>query len=190
MGYNDYISEKNIFADKIIKWIADILAVALIAFFLCIYLGDRVEVIGSSMSPQLTSKQLVLVDKISYELGEPKRFDVIVYKNKGDNSQYYIKRIIGLPGEGVTITDNTIYITKQDGTTFELNDIYSNTDKFENGQAAEMVVIGNNEYFVLGDNRNLSEDSRFSYVGNISGDDILGRAWLIASPFSKIGFVK
>lgn len=189
MAYNDYIPEKNIWADKVVKWISDISTVVVLALFLCIYLGDRVEISGSSMSPVLENSEKVLVDKISYTLKNPKRFDIIVYKSKSDNNQYYIKRIIGLPGESVTITDSKIYITASDGEKWELKDPYCTVDKYESGYAENTVYVGGNEYFVLGDNRNLSEDSRFSYVGNISKDDIIGKAWFIVSPIKKLGFV-
>ncbi len=190
MGYYDYKPERNLWADTIIKWIADVVAVAVLAFFLVSFLGERTEIIGSSMAPGLKSSQTVLVDKLSYEVREPKRFDVIIYKSKTGDENYYVKRIIGLPGETVQIIENKIYITSVNGEKYMLEDKYCQVEKFESGYAEEPVSVGSNEYFVLGDNRNLSEDSRFSYVGNIKKDDILGRAWLIAAPFKEIGFVK
>jgi len=190
MGYYDYKPEPNVWSDKVIKWIADIITVALFAFFIVSYLGDRSEVIGSSMAPGLESSQVVLIDKLSYELREPDRFDVIIYRSKTGDQKCYVKRIIALPGETVQIIDNQIYITSREGEKYCLEDKYCQVEKFESGYADEPVTVGSNEYFVLGDNRNLSEDSRFSYVGNIKKSDILGKAWLIASPFGDIGFVK
>lgn len=188
MGFYDYRPEKNIVSDVIAKWITDIITIAALAFFLALYLGDRVSVIGNSMSPVVNSNQVVLVDKLTYTLREPERFDVIVYKDE-ESGSIYLKRIIGMPGEWVQITDSTIYITKVDGEVIILDDKYCTVDKYESGQALEPVKIRDNEYFVMGDNRNLSEDSRFSYVGNVKRDCVLGRAWLIASPFSNIGFI-
>ena len=95
-----------------------------------------------------------------------------------------VKRVIGLPGEEIQIVDSKIYINGE-----EIEDRYCDGN-FESGSASSTIKINDNEYFVMGDNRHLSQDSRFEYVGNIKRSDILGKAWLIISPFSKIRMIK
>lgn len=180
MGYFNPIPEKNFLIDVILKTIIDIVVVVSIAFFFIIFFCDKSVVIGSSMSSELGNGETVLINKMSYLLGEPERFDVIVYENgNGPN----IKRIIGLPGERIKIVDSKIYINGE-----ILEDIYF-SDTFESGYVTDEIEIAPDEYFVLGDNRNVSEDSRFSYVGNVKSDEIIGKAWLIAAPFERIGFI-
>lgn len=185
MGYYNPKPNKNIVIDFILKWITDIIVVISIAFFFIFFLGDRVSVVGNSMSDQLKSGQRVLIDKMSYELRDVKRYDVIVYtSNLSGKDEYVIKRVIGLPGEEVQIVDNKIYING-----IEIDDEYYD-GSFESGSAAETIKVDDDEYFVMGDNRNLSQDSRFEYVGNIKSENIIGRPWLIISPFNKINIIK
>ena len=171
-------SKLNFIFEVILKWIIDILLVVVFAFMIIYYYGDSVDVIGNSMNPVMENNEKVLLDKMSYKLNEPERFDIIAYKTRtGETS---VKRIIGLPGETIQIVDNVIYI---DGEVVE--DVYYE-GKYESGYASEGIVMGENEYFVMGDNRNVSEDSRFEYVGNINGDDILGKAWFVCYPLTKL----
>lgn len=173
----------NIIIDKVIKWIVDIVVVVAIALFFVVYLGEETNIIGNSMASALEDGQVVLIDRMTYKLMSPGRFDVVVYKSKTVENQYVIKRVIGLPGETIKIEDSKIYINGE-----VLEDKYF-TGNYESGYASEEIKIGNNQYFVMGDNRNLSEDSRFEYIGNINEEDIVGKAWLIGAPFSEIGFI-
>lgn len=183
MGFYNPRPEKNILTDRILKWITDIVTVAAVAVFFAIYLCEETTIVGSSMSAALDDGQVVLIDRMAYKLSSPDRFDVIVYKSPVADGQYVIKRIIGLPGETIRIENSRIYA---DGELIE--DRYFK-DTYESGYASEDIKLAGDEYFVMGDNRNLSEDSRFEYIGNISGENIIGKAWLIAAPFSDIGFV-
>lgn len=150
-----------------------ILTVLLITFLVVKYVMVRTEVIGPSMQPTLYSKDNLMVEKLSYRFGEPERFDVIVFPFQYAEKTYYIKRIIGLPGETIQIDDNgVIYI---DGEV--LNENYGKETINNPGIAEEPIHLGKNEYFVLGDNRNDSSDSRDPSVGNIYRKDIIGRAW-------------
>lgn len=150
-----------------------ILTVLLITFLIVKYVMVRTEVIGPSMQPTLYSKDNLMVEKLSYRFGQPERFDVIVFPFQYAEKTYYIKRIIGLPGETIQIDDNgTIYI---DGEV--LNENYGKETINNPGIASEPIHLGQNEYFVLGDNRNDSSDSRDPSVGNIYHKDIIGRAW-------------
>ncbi len=127
----------------------------------------------------------LIVDKISYDFHDPERFDVIVFPYQYEENTYYIKRIIGLPGETVYIDEfGNIYIN---GGLLEEN--YGTETIFNAGLAGSEIVLGDDEYFVLGDNRNNSTDSRFEDVGNIKGEDIVGKAWLRIYPFSNFGLV-
>lgn len=185
MGYFNPKPIRNVLTDTILKWVADVAVVMAVAVFLIIFLGDKIRVVGNSMSDQVKSGQEILIDKISYELRDIKRYDVIVYKSElSGQEEYVVKRVIGLPGEEIQIVDSKIYINGE-----EIEDKYYK-ENFESGSASSIIKISDNEYFVMGDNRNLSQDSRFEYVGNIKRGDILGRAWLIISPFSKIGIIK
>ena len=138
------------------------------------------------MSPVLKNADVVLVNRIVYNASSPKRGDVIVFKPKGnENSHYYTKRIVGLPGETVQIVENQVYINGK-----KLEEDYKTTKIDTAGIAGEKLKLGGDEYFVLGDNRNNSEDSRFSDIGNISKKYIVGKLWFTVSPKSKIGFIK
>ena len=129
---------------------------------------------------------MVLLNEISYRLGWPKKGDVIAFKRKGSlNGHSSIKRVVGLPGETVQIKDGMIYIN--DTVYLEKKDYPLISDA---GLAAEPIILGSTEYFVLGDNRNNSEDSRFADVGNVSIDEIEGKVWFVISPRAHFGFLK
>ena len=162
-----------------------LLIVLVMTFLVVTYVGQRTKVIGSSMSPTLTDGDNLIVDKISYRFHDPERFDIVVFPFRYADKTYYIKRIIGLPGETVYIDEEgTIYI---DGEV--LNENFGKEVIQDPGRAYEPVKLGTDEYFVLGDNRNNSSDSRDPSVGLIKRDQIIGRAWLRIFPFDKIGFV-
>ena len=169
---------------EVLKTVIYFLILLLVSLFIVTFIGQRTVVDGKSMENTLSDKDNLIVDKISYRFKEPKRFDVIVFPYQKRN--YFIKRIIGLPGE-------TVYIDEE-GNIF-INDVLL-TENFgkdrinDPGIASNPIVLGDDEYFVLGDNRNDSFDSRYYEVGNIKKENIIGRAWLRIYPFNKIGFVK
>ncbi len=167
--------------DIIIKWIIDMLLVIVFSLFVVQYYFDSVEVIGNSMNPVMANEEKVLINKLEYELNEPERFDIIAYRTR--TGSVSVKRIIGLPGETVQIVDNVIYI---DGEAIK-DEYYKG--KYESGYSQEGIVVGKNEYFVMGDNRNVSEDSRFEYVGNIDKKDILGKTWFVCFPINKLRMI-
>ena len=138
------------------------------------------------MEATLSDGDNLIVDKISYRFHDPERYDIIVFPYKYEKNTYYIKRIIGLPGEVVQIDeDGTIYV---DGEVLE--ESYGREVILDPGEAEEPIALGEDEYFVLGDNRNASSDSRDPSVGNILGEDIVGRAWVRIYPFNKMEFIK
>ncbi len=163
-----------------------LLVVLCAAYLIITYVGQRTQVSGSSMETTLSDGDNLLVDKITYRFSEPKRFDIIVFPFQYDTDTYYIKRIIGMPGETVQIDyDGNIYINGS-----LLEESYGREVIQNPGRAAEPITLGEDEYFVMGDNRNNSSDSRDPSVGNIHRKDIIGRAWVRIWPFSKFGVLK
>ena len=138
------------------------------------------------MDPMLNDGDYLIVDKISYRFQEPKRYDIIVFPFRYAEETYYIKRIIGMPGETVYIDDQgLIYI---DGEV--LKESYGKEPVADPGRAYEAVTLGEDEYFVMGDNRKNSSDSRDPVVGNIHRDEFIGKAWMRIWPFNKMGMIK
>ena len=164
-------------------WIAAAMAAA---YLIVQYVGQRTVVDGYSMEDTLQDGDNLIVDKISYRFSDPERFDIVVFPYKYEEKTYYIKRIIGMPGETIQIDDDgTIYI---DGEV--LQESYGREVMKNPGMAEKPITLGEEEYFVLGDNRNESKDSRDPSVGIILQEDIVGRAWLRIYPFKKFGFIK
>ena len=128
----------------------------------------------------------LLVDKLSYRFQNPKRFDIIVFPYQYEENTYYIKRIIGLPGETVQVVDGYVYIN---GSRLE-SDIYGNELMDDPMAASQPITLGEDEYFVLGDNRNHSQDSRDPSVGEVKKDTIMGKAWVRIYPFDKMGVIR
>lgn len=156
------------------------------AYIIVTYVGQRTQVSGSSMETTLSDGDHLIVDKISYRFDDPERFDIIVFPFQYDTDTYYIKRIIGMPGETVQIDDSgNIYI---DGEVLDEN--YGREVIQSPGRAGDPIQLGDDEYFVMGDNRNNSSDSRDPSVGNIHRRDIIGRAFIRIWPFSKFGILK
>ena len=148
------------------------------------FVGQRTEVEGASMENTLHNGDNLIVDKLSYRFHDPDRFDIIVFPQ--EDGRYFIKRIIGLPGENVRIDeDGFIYINGEN-----LQETYGKEVMRDPGLAKDGIQLGADEYFVLGDNRNDSMDSRMAEVGPIVGERIIGRAWLRIYPFDQIGFLK
>ncbi|MBR6307176.1 MAG: signal peptidase I [Lachnospiraceae bacterium] len=161
------------------------LVVIILSFLIIKFVGQRTVVIGPSMMSTLEDGDNMIVDKISYRFHEPERFDIIIFPFRNNSGNTYIKRIIGLPGETVRIDrDGVIYINDE-----VLDESYGREIIQNPGSAESGVELGDNEYFVLGDNRNDSEDSRFS-VGKVYRREIIGRAIFRIWPFAKMGPVK
>lgn len=165
------------------KWIFRIAIVCLLAFVGVWYFGQQISTVGDSMNPVLSNGDVVLVNRIVYNATTPKRGDIIVFKPKGnENVHYYIKRIVGLPGETVEIIENRIYIDGE-----RLEEDYETTNIDDLGIANEKIQLSGDEYFVLGDDRENSEDSRSADIGNVKRAYIYGKAWLILSPVKHFG---
>ena len=171
---------------SILGWTFEIIVVILFAYILVFFFGQVRTNIGQSMDTTLSGGDKVLINTLAYKLGGPSRNDIISFKPNGSKTSHtYIKRVIGLPGETIQIKEGMIYIN--DKVYLEDADYPSISNA---GLADQPIVLGSSEYFVLGDNRNNSEDSRYADIGNVNTDDIEGKVWLRVSPASEFGFVK
>lgn len=176
------IEKRKKFFGKFFGWVFALgLAIAL-AWAITTYALEKTNMVGDSMEATLSSGDTIMINKLLYRLRSPQRFDVIVFKKDGKEHSYYsIKRIIGLPGEHVLIAGGKIYI---DGVLLE--DKVNVEDIQLPGLAADEIILDEDEYFVLGDNRNNSEDSRYFNVGNVFREEIIGKAWIRINKFGII----
>ena len=172
-------------AQNILGTIAYIIGVRVFVFLILHFVGQRTVVNGSSMDTTLANGQNLVMDKLSYRFHDPERYDIIVFPYQHAENTYYIKRIIGLPGETVQVIDGYMYINGK-----KLDEHYGAEVMEDPGIAAEPIKLGDDEYFVLGDNRNHSSDSRVASVGVLTRDMLIGRAWVRIYPFNKIGVIK
>lgn len=137
------------------------------------------------MEPNLHEGQRIIISKIVYWFHEPERGDIIVFPNPNNPDEEYIKRIIGLPGEVVEIKDGVIYIHQTDGDSLVLDESEYIDNPASNDFLSETILEDN--YFVLGDNRNNSYDSRRGWT--VPRDEVVGKAWLSIWPLSDWGLV-
>ena len=172
-----YNSEENNRIRHVVNWIVDITVVIAFAWFIVYAYGTQIPIAGHSMTPLLQSEDVVLMDRLSY------RFDVVVFER--EDQKMNVKRVIGLPGETVQIKGGQIYIDD------ELIEQPEGAGSISlAGIAENPVKLGEDEYFLLGDNRDSSEDSRFSNVGNVSGKQIQGRVWIRIAPLANLELIR
>lgn len=170
---------------EVFTWAVEIAIVLAAAFVLVYFIGLRTSVVGQSMAKTLDAGDEILVNRFIYKVLDPKAGDIIVFlPNGNEKSHYYVKRVVAVPGDTVQIKDGVLYLN---GKEYEEEIDCENME--EAGLAAEEITIGEDEYFVLGDNRNNSEDSRYANIGNVKKEHIIGKAWFIISPFGKFGFM-
>ncbi|MCI6675677.1 MAG: signal peptidase I [Clostridiales bacterium] len=170
---------------EVIDFIVYIAAIAIACYLFITFVGQRTVVSGTSMVPTLQDNDNLITDKISYRFRDPERFDIIVLRVESQHENF-IKRIVGLPGETVQIIAGRVYIN---GELLE-SDVYGNELMISSGRALQPIILGEDEYFVLGDNRNGSADSRLEEVGNVHKSRIIGRAFVRIWPLNKIGLLK
>lgn len=161
------------------------LIVLTVSVLIVIFVAQRTVVEGSSMNPTLTNGDNLIVNKITYKFSEPKRYDIVVFPYQHRKRTYYIKRIIGLPGETIQIDrEGNIYINGE-----ILHEDYGKEVILDPGRASDPITLGDDEYFVMGDNRNDSSDSRDHMVGNVKKKDFIGKIWIRVYPFKDFGVI-
>lgn len=180
---NEESGESNSIFSKIWSTLGSLVLIVLLAYgissFITNYCIWHTQVDGISMEPALENGDKLIVDKMSYRFSEPERFDIVVFPQK--LGVYYVKRIIGLPGEKVQIIEGKIYIDD-----ILLVENYGK-EPIDPDYTMELpVTLGEDQYFVLGDNRNHSVDSRDPSVGAVSKNYIVGKAWVILYPKDRI----
>ena len=174
------------FVKNILRWFFQIAVVLACAVVVAIFFFQSVTMQEGSMEPTLAAGERFFINKMAYKLGSPERGDIIVFKTSSkEEAAMQIKRVIGLPGETIQIKDGQILID---------NETYKEGRDFPSianpGLAEEGVSLESGEYFVLGDNRNNSDDSRYGDVGSVQRKNIVGQIWFVAGPVKKIGFLK
>lgn len=170
---------------NILIWIILIVAVLILSAIVAHTFFGGMTMQENSMAPTIQANDTVKINRMSYTFGSPKRGDVIAfYKNSEMDSSIQIKRVIGIPGDTVQIVDGVILIN---GETYMEDTHFSKIT--HPGLADAPIKLGSKEYFVLGDNRNNSEDSRFADMGNVLEENIIGKVWITTSPFSRFGFI-
>lgn len=188
-GLSFYRKKKKISAGvvkEILSWMFLVFVAVFIAFFVVHVAGMSIRMIGVSMEPGLSNGQSVLINRYAYLLTSPQEGDVVAFlPNGNENSHYYVKRVVAGPGDTVQIIDGRLYV----------NDEQVQEEEFDKmataGIAENPIILGADEYFVLGDNRNNSEDSRSANIGPVKGKDIVGKVWFhMGSETDGIGFVK
>lgn len=168
----------------LLTWVKDIVICVIVAFLVINYVGQNTMVDGDSMYPSLNDRDFVITNKFIYRFTEPKFQDMVVFPYKHKDSSPFIKRIIGIPGDIIDIREGYVY---RNGT--KLEETYTEEATQITGDVAFPVEVPDGKYFVLGDNRKVSYDSRFSLVGLISKDQIIGRVKLRLWPINHIGSI-
>ena len=149
------------------------------------FFGCRTTVVGNAMNDTLTNEEQILVNRFVYNVSSPKQGDVIAFlPNGNEQSHYYVRRVVACPGDTVQIKDGKVYVN---GEVYQEKIMVASIE--DAGVASEEIKLGDDEYFVLGDNRNVSEDSRSADIGNVKKSDIYGKAWFVAYPWDNFGFV-
>jgi signal peptidase I len=174
------MEEKN---KSLLKDILSYVLIILIVVVIRVFIFDPVRVDGPSMNKTLSNGEIIILNKIVYRKSDIKRYDVVVVKVDGKK---IIKRVIGLPNEVIEVKDNKVYANGE-----ELDNSFASTKTadFDLSQIGLKKIPGDS-YFVLGDNRDVSLDSRYSEVGTIKEDQILGKAAIIVWPLNKIKVIK
>ena len=171
---------------EVLSWIVELVVVIGLAYVLVSFFGIRTNVVGQAMEQTLENDDDILVNKFAYIISKPKQGDVIVFLPNGNKkSQYYVRRVVAVPGDTVQIKDGALYVN--DELYKESTDVASMEDA---GIASDAVKLEKDEYFVLGDNRNNSEDSRYANIGNVKRDYIIGKAWFRFSGLGSFGTIK
>lgn len=171
---------------EIASWFFWIFVSAFLAVVLVYCIGMKISVIGSSMEPCLYNGQDIFLNRLIYKVSSPKVGDVIVFQPNGnEKAHYYVKRVVAVPGDTLYIKNGILYVNG------ETQEDYFNDKIAEPGLAENEITLGDDEYFVIGDNCNNSEDSRSANIGNIQKKYIIGKAWFrMAAQNSALGLIE
>lgn len=174
------------FVSGVGQWAIAIFIVVILGYSIVTFGIQSVTMIGQSMNPALESQDVLMLNKAAYTFGKPKRYDIIAFKLKEETDGYFnIKRIIALPGETIQIKNGKVFINGD-----VLKDLPFDDLIMTEGLAVDEITLGDEEYFVMGDNCNNSEDSRYVNIANISEKEISGKVFFRISPKSEFGAVK
>ena len=168
---------------RVVSWVVDVIVVIAFAWFVVYAYGTQIKIAGHSMTPLLQSEDIVLMDRLAYDFGSPKRFDVVVFQR--EDQKLNVKRVIGLPGETIQISGGAVYVNDQ-----RLEAANGLETVSLAGLAETPIHLGEEEYFLLGDNRDSSEDSRFANIGNVRSNQIQGKVWLRVYPLMNVGAIR
>ncbi|HOQ15945.1 MAG TPA: signal peptidase I [Defluviitaleaceae bacterium] len=182
---NEAVNKKII--KELFEWLRDIIIAALVTLFIINFLFQNTQVIGDSMEPSLEDGHSVIINKFIYRFKAPQRGDIIAFKSPVNPSEHHIKRIIGIPGDTVEIKEGKVYLN---GILLKEDYILEPMDAKMAGDMEYPLMIGPDSYFVMGDNRNISYDSRYKEIGLIDESSISGKALIRIWPLNKIGRVK
>jgi signal peptidase I len=185
MEDNQNNTKKPSIKTELVEMIKEIVIVIAIVLFIRTFIFENTKVIGPSMEPTLHENNALIVNKVEYRFTNPERGEIIVFPYKGDPSKHYIKRIIGLPGEIIDIKDSTVYVNGN-----PLKEEYILETMEQRGDINFPFTVPKDTYFVMGDNRNNSSDSRYQDVGTIEKSKIIGHAAIRIWPLTEFGIVK
>lgn len=171
---------------EIFSWFFWIFASMLLAVVLVFCIGMQTSVIGPSMEPSLFNGQKIFLNRLIYKVASPREGDVIVFlPNGNEKSHYYVTRVVGVPGDTLYIKNGLLYVND------EAVEEYFNDRIAEPGLLGSEVTLGEDEYFVIGDNCNNSEDSRSANIGTVRKSYIIGKAWMkLAAGDSELGLIE
>ena len=170
---------------EIASWIFWMFVSAFLAIVLVFCMGMKTNVIGSSMEPCLYNGQEIFLNRVIYRLSSPKIGDVVVFRPNGnEKAHYYVKRVLAIPGDTVQVKGGILYVNG------ETQEDYFNDKIAEPGIAENLIELGEDEYFLLGDNRNNSKDSRNVELGIVKREQMEGKVFVRIYPFAKIGKIK
>ena len=178
-----YVNEDTAWLRKAVRWAVNVVLVLACAWFLVYSFCTQVPVSGGSMQPVLDADDVVLANRLVYDVGKPERFDIVVFEREDHKKN--VKRVIGLPGETVQIKGGYIFI---DGQLLNAEDDLEQVSLA--GRADTPIKLEDDEYFLLGDNRDSSEDSRFPNIGNVKREQIQGKVWFRMFPLLKLDFIR
>lgn len=176
---------KNRDRRELFLWLVTFAMAAIVAAGVIIFVGERTKITGSSMEPVLSDGDQVILDKLTYRFKAPERFDIVVFPGPGDQKRLFVKRIIGLPGEIIRIANGVVYINDREISWDYAKDYYTHQ-----GTMTKTVKLGKDDYFVLGDNRENSLDSRYKEVGSVRRDEIIGRVIFRIYPWKQAGRIQ